>query len=318
MKIGVILPVYNVEKRLQICLDSIFNQTYKNFIIIAVNDGSTDTSLSVLNKIKDKRLRIINQKNKGLSRARNRGLKEILKDDSIDIITFIDSDDRIKEDYFEHASNAFSENETDCYFSGYFEETKKTIKKFQLKTYGICNKKDIFVSLCNGTIPVTVCGKFFKKEICNNLKYPDFNPGEDFCGNAQLLLRTNKNVFVDNYCGYFYYRDSDQPSITRSKRDFRKRINCVYANKFVYELLQDNTIRKIMKNKIVDSFFHEMPYFICSKLNREEKLELKRFKKWAKNEFIFKSVKNRNLFLYKFLRPVYIATIKLKYSKYYR
>ena len=75
--ISVIVPIYNVEKYLERCLDSIIVQTYRNFEIIAVNDGSTDNSLSILNRYarNDDRIRIINQKNKGLSGARNSAIK---------------------------------------------------------------------------------------------------------------------------------------------------------------------------------------------------------------------------------------------------
>ena len=75
--ISVIVPVYNVEKYLKRCLDSIINQTYDKLEIICVNDGSTDNSLEILKgyKVKDSRIKIITQENQGLSEARNAGLK---------------------------------------------------------------------------------------------------------------------------------------------------------------------------------------------------------------------------------------------------
>ena len=75
--ISVIIPVYNVENYLRQCLDSILNQTYTDFEVICVNDGSTDNSLNILNEYaqKDSRIKVISQKNKGLSGARNTGLK---------------------------------------------------------------------------------------------------------------------------------------------------------------------------------------------------------------------------------------------------
>ena len=92
-KVSVIIPVYNVEKYLRECLDSVINQTLKDIEIICVNDGSTDNSLQILEEYaqKDERIRIINQENRGQSVARNRGLDIALGE----FIAFIDSDDYI-------------------------------------------------------------------------------------------------------------------------------------------------------------------------------------------------------------------------------
>lgn len=319
MKIAIILPVYNVENRLAICLDSIFKQTYRDFVVVAINDGSTDKSLEILNSYKnDKRLIIINQNNQGLSAARNRGLQEITSDNSIDIITFIDSDDRIETNYLEHCITTFKNNNIDCYLSGYFEETNTIINKTVPKILGFFSNTKVIKLLCDGTMPVTVCGKFYKASICKNMKYPNFNPGEDFCGNIQVLLKTTKNVYIDNYCGYYYFRDSAQPSITRSKRDFKKRMNHINSFIFVYKISPTQDIKNILKKRIVDCYFHELPYFVCVKLNANEKSELNRFKKWAKDNLIFKDSKNKFLILYKYFRPLYFCFIKIKYSKYYK
>ena len=99
IKVSIIIPVYNVENYLEECLDSAVNQTLKEIEIIAVNDGSTDSSLDILNKYKDKykNINIINQENKGLSGARNSGLK-LAKGK---YVYFLDSDDYINIDSME-------------------------------------------------------------------------------------------------------------------------------------------------------------------------------------------------------------------------
>lgn len=90
-KISVVIPVYNCEKFLPVCLDSIILQTYENLEIICINDGSKDDSLKLLEEyeLKDSRIKVINQKNQGQSAARNRGIEEA----SGDFISFIDADD---------------------------------------------------------------------------------------------------------------------------------------------------------------------------------------------------------------------------------
>ena len=96
-KISVILPVYNVEKYLRKCLDSVINQTYKNLEIILVNDGSTDNSGKICEEyaLNDKRIKVIHKENGGISSARNAAI-DIAKGQ---YITFIDSDDDVELDY---------------------------------------------------------------------------------------------------------------------------------------------------------------------------------------------------------------------------
>ncbi|WP_407378848.1 glycosyltransferase family 2 protein [Methanobrevibacter sp.] len=99
VKISVVLPVYNVANYLRKCLDSLVNQTFKDFEVICVNDGSTDLSLGILEgyALTDSRFRIISQENQGLSGARNSGIKEVQGD----YILFVDSDDWLEENALE-------------------------------------------------------------------------------------------------------------------------------------------------------------------------------------------------------------------------
>ena len=101
--ISVIIPVYNVEKYLNECLNSVCSQTFKNLEIILVDDGSTDDSSKICDKwsAKDSRVRVIHQLNAGLSEARNSGLKYCKGD----YILYIDSDDSIEEDLVESLMN---------------------------------------------------------------------------------------------------------------------------------------------------------------------------------------------------------------------
>lgn len=125
-KISVIIPVYNVEKYLGQCLDSVINQTYKNLDIVCVNDGSTDNSLKILEKYakKDSRIKVISQKNAGLNGARNTGLKNA----SGAYITFLDSDDWLDTDWIEKAYNVAIANNADMVKSGYLHHYKDRIE----------------------------------------------------------------------------------------------------------------------------------------------------------------------------------------------
>ena len=108
MDISIIVPVYNVEKYLNRCLDSIINQSFINFELILINDGSTDKSGKICDKYAqiDKRVRVIHKKNEGVSLTRNLGIN-IAKGD---YITFIDSDDWIEQDFLKKAIEYIKEN----------------------------------------------------------------------------------------------------------------------------------------------------------------------------------------------------------------
>ena len=109
--ISVIIPIYNNEKYIQRCLDSILKQTFFNYDLILVDDGSSDNSGSICEEYaqKDKRIQVIHQENNGLSAARNSGLEWMYANSKCEWVSFVDSDDWIHPRYLEallHAVNS--------------------------------------------------------------------------------------------------------------------------------------------------------------------------------------------------------------------
>ena len=119
MFFSVIVPVYNAEKTLRRCLDSILRQTFSDYEVILVDDGSKDSSLDICKSYcaKDKRFSVLHQENSGVSKARNRGLDSAKGN----YICFVDSDDTITSDYLEQVNNAATAQKTDAIFIGYRE-----------------------------------------------------------------------------------------------------------------------------------------------------------------------------------------------------
>lgn len=98
--ISIVVPIYNVEKYLRQCLDSILDQTYEHFECLLINDGSTDSSQQIAEEyLMDSRFKLINQSNKGLSEARNTGISHIREESTF--VAFVDSDDYIYPDFLE-------------------------------------------------------------------------------------------------------------------------------------------------------------------------------------------------------------------------
>jgi len=115
-KVSIIIPVYNSEKYIKECLDSIINQTYKNLEIIIVNDVSTDNSINIIKQFKDKRIKIVNLNyNSGVAIARNRGIEEATGD----YICFIDSDDYWDLTKIEKQVNFIEKNNYSFIYSDY-------------------------------------------------------------------------------------------------------------------------------------------------------------------------------------------------------
>lgn len=135
--ISVIIPLYNKEKQITNTLQTVLNQTYKDFEIVIVNDGSTDNGIAEIENVKDSRIRIIHQQNAGVSAARNRGIKEA----KYDLIAFLDADDEWDKDYLETIYGLYKKYPKASVFgTSYRLKDEKQIHQITLK--GIFDDRD--------------------------------------------------------------------------------------------------------------------------------------------------------------------------------
>ena len=202
--ISVIIPVYNVEDYLEECLDSIQCQTYKNLEIILVNDGSTDHSQEICERYckQDPRFRLINQANKGLSGARNRGMTE----SKGKFITFVDSDDVLKDDMLEQLLKHMTTEEVDIVECWYTND-KKEIEIPSPENVKIIfqgNAQEALVSLCKDNIVrLNAVAKLFRRQAIVNFPFLEGLFYEDVYGGMGILKQIHKMVKID-YTGYYY------------------------------------------------------------------------------------------------------------------
>lgn len=179
---SVVIPLYNKEKFIEHTLNSVLNQTFTNFEIVIVNDGSGDNSLFVVKKFTDKRIKIVNQENKGLSAARNKGIL-IAKGK---VIALLDADDLWHFDFLKSIKNLYSEfPETSIYGTDYLEkysdknilEPKKNINPAQKKKAFLI--KDFFLANLFQSI-ICQSSLAFKKEIAEDMLFNEsINYAED-------------------------------------------------------------------------------------------------------------------------------------------
>lgn len=180
-KISIIIPVYNVEKYLKMCLDSVINQTYQNLEIILINDGSTDNSGKICEEYKraDSRIILIHKENEGLSMARNTGLDIA----SGEYISFVDSDDYISRNMVETLYNRLLETQSDmavCSIQYVDEAGKNLYSNFTFDDI-VLGQNEFWklYSSTGHTECVVAWNKLYKREILEQLYYPKGRIRED-------------------------------------------------------------------------------------------------------------------------------------------
>ncbi|MFJ7728161.1 glycosyltransferase family 2 protein [Neobacillus sp. NPDC097160] len=212
--ISIIVPVYNLEQYIKKCLDSILSQTFKDFEVIIVNDGSIDNSGSICNEIAylDNRVRVIHKKNGGLSSARNAGIK-IAKGD---FLGFVDSDDYIDKDMYRVLYNLCKETNSDISICKFSREVKgKLINEQNEECKLEMDHDEAMRQLFKGVLyRFSVCNKLFKKTCFENIQFPEGRIHEDLATTYKLFSNARKSVYT-NYEGYVYVKREE--SILTSK-----------------------------------------------------------------------------------------------------
>lgn len=220
MLISVVVPVYKVEKYLNRCVDSILAQTFTDFELILVDDGSPDNCGDICEEYakKDNRIHVIHQKNGGLSAARNTGIDWAFENSDSKWITFIDSDDWIHPRYLEVLLNAVNDSGLSVSICGYMqtegEECDINQEKFIAK---ICKVEDFFIN--HNVNAIVAWGKLYKKECFKSIRYPVGKLHEDEFTTYKVLFEF-ENVAVVEAEMYFYFVNSE--SIMNSSWNLRK------------------------------------------------------------------------------------------------
>lgn len=204
--ISIIVPIYNVEKYLDKCLQSITNQTYKNLQIILINDGSTDTSLRICENfaLNDERICIVNQESKGVSEARNTGIREAKGA----YITFIDSDDVVESTYIQYLYDIIKENNdiSVCKMKEIYGDGDDDINNDGEESVikQLNSKEAIEIMLYQREFDNSLWGKMYKKELFSDVVFPKGKLYEDMAVIYDIFLKTDKIIFGSKI--NYYYR----------------------------------------------------------------------------------------------------------------
>lgn len=207
--ISVIVPIYNVEKYLARCVDSIVNQTYKNLEIILVDDGSPDSCPQMCDDYakKDSRIKVVHKKNGGLSDARNAGMA-VAKGE---YISFIDSDDYVSDDFFECLLDVMNKENSDiaeCSVVKFYEDNRfdEFSDDLSVKTYDTQDAMSALIA--ENPFHQHVWNKLYKTELVKDIPYAVGKLNEDEFWTYQVFGRANKVSKLNKTMYYYFQRNS--------------------------------------------------------------------------------------------------------------
>lgn len=251
-KVTVVIPVYNSEKYIARCIDSVINQTYQDFEIQIINDGSKDKSQEIIDSYTKKypdKIISIEQENKGVAKTRN----EAIKRSKSKYIMFLDNDDYLDKDYIEKYVNEIEKEELDVVIGGYKrpDENGNIVKTLKLQDKEWCK-----------FMIMTPWAKIFKRQylIDNDINFLVNDIGEDNYFNFKAMLLTDKIKILD-YIGYNWFFNNSSVSNTRQKNikqiDIYKFLNSSYNMLESEELLDKHY-------KIIETVFTQYIIWIIS------------------------------------------------------
>lgn len=290
--ITVVVPIYNVEKYIHRCIDSIINQTYKDLEIILIDDDSPDNCPKICDEYvkKDDRIRVIHKKNGGLSDARNTGIKNAHGK----YITFIDSDDWIPKDSIRILYEYLLKNDADI-ASGFLKETyiyEDDVDYTNLICTSYDKKAALECLFYLHNFSNSASGKLYKTQLFNDIRYPKGKLYEDLGTTYKIFAKANKCISIDKIV-YYYFQN--EYSIVHSKFSQRRYDALIFANEALDYI--NNNFPDIINSAYYRIFYeclsiiNDMPYFYRDK-NKIFKLIRKYRKIVIKDEKLYKKQKN--------------------------
>ncbi|MFR1646996.1 MAG: glycosyltransferase family 2 protein [Clostridia bacterium] len=299
-KVSVIVPIYNVEKYLEKCINSLLSQTLEDIQIILVNDGSKDNSGNIAKEYeKNNKDRVIyvEKENGGLSDARNYGLKYATGD----FIAFLDSDDYIEKNAYEEMYNKAIEENADyieCDFIWEFHNKIRVDKQYPYK-----NKKEML-----SFVRVVAWNKLIKRQLItdNNLEFPKGLRYEDVEFTYKLIPFINKFVYVDKPFIHYVQREGSIANVQNER------------TAEIFTVL-DNVIEFYKENNIYDEYRDELEYnyaryLLCSSLKRMCKIK----DKIVREKLLTESWERLNLNFPNWKENIILKTVNIGKNKYMR
>lgn len=260
--ISIIVPVYNVEKYLKKCVDSIVNQTYKNLEIILVDDGATDNSGKMCDELAktDNRIKVYHKENGGLSDARNYGVERAIGE----YIGFVDSDDYIDEEMYEKLYGAIKKEDVDvaeCNFK--FIYTNR-VSNYTEDNYYLVMNRDEYIKeyIIMNKLFGSACTKLIRSDLAKKIKFPKGKLYEDSFYSLELMKKAKNFVIFDSPYYNYVMREN---SITNSKFN-EKNLDLIEIADDIYDYVISTYpyLKKEADRRKMYSYFNTLDAIIVS------------------------------------------------------
>lgn len=299
-KISISVPVYNAEKVIHYCIESILQQSFEDFELILVDDGSVDNSGKICDEyaLKDSRIRVIHKENGGVSSARNTGIQN----STGEFICFVDSDDFIEKDYLElllDSKRKYPDYDNIwCGFqtvTDYCRANKKEIIATDSEKVSFFNTVEI-MTLHEKWLDASPCNKLYSRQLISENKLSflrDLSLGEDLLFNLEYLDCSNGKILTVNQPLYNYLRDGKQSLDNKYYPDFfdiYKRINGEMYKYAVKWKLSEEQLKKLYNAE-----FYKYELVLRNTMKKENKSGF--VKKLKYNKFVMKTDEFRNSLL---------------------
>lgn len=264
MLLSIIVPIYNAEKHLAACIESILRQHYQDFELYLINDGSSDLSLTICQEYasRDSRIKIFSQENRGAAEARNVGIS-LCKGE---VVGFVDADDYLKEDMYQQLMNELANEEVDIVCGSMTTVYPSTeILRYSFAKKSLTNREAIQLFL-KDSLSASVCDKVFRRRCFPN--YPLFPKG--LIGEDHLAVYTlfkNARIISLQPQANYYYRQTNIQSITK------KTINDSILNMFD---LKEKIMADVQKNfpqistDFLDAYFIPSAIYTMGRMKSEK------------------------------------------------
>ena len=233
-RITVIIPVYNIAIYISRCLDSVLKQTYQELEIIAVNDGSTDGSLEILNSyaLLDKRVVVIDKENGGVTSCRKTGVERA----NGEYVFFLDGDDWLELDTLERLYKVAKERDADVVVGDIYKSFGDRDVPYKADSFFSLGSKEYIYQLAIGKQYWCLCMKLLKTDIVKRMNIPDgLSMAEDMTGMLQLAYFAGTIAKCDYY-GYHYYQRQGASTKTPTKKHA---IDALQAAEYVTNFLKE-------------------------------------------------------------------------------
>lgn len=296
IKVSIIVPVYNVEKYIHKCLDSLVNQTLKELEFIFVNDGSPDNSPKIIKEYqkKDKRIKLLNKENGGQASARNLGLEHAKGE----YIAFLDSDDYVKENMYEILYNRAKKDNLDIVIcNNYLVYKDSTVENDP----GITTKKEKIISPREyTTLSPSPWNKIIRHEYLNQekFKFPEGIIYEDLASIPLLGLSNPKIVYLNTCLHYYVQSDSS----TMRNKEYKSKYEDIFtAIEYLYTNMIDKGYNKELEYMLTYHLLYlgSLNFYQYKKYNQIDRIAIamkKYFPKWYQNEIVKSKFTKKQIF----------------------